>query len=214
VRLKAARTQSCWSKSSSPFIASSEAGGRFDLEVIDRRPGRVVVRVRGKGARALFEGEIGGHRWQRIPATEKRGRVHSSTITIAVLDEAVEAEIALPESELEWSACRSPGAGGQNVQKTDSAVRVKHLPTGIAVRAHESRSYHANRATALERLRDQLAALRRDAAGAARAAERRAQVGSGMRGDKRRTVRVQDDSVVDHLTGRTWRYKQYARGDW
>jgi peptide chain release factor 1 len=88
------------------------------------------------------------------------------------------------------------------------------LPTGIAVRAHESRSYHANRATALERLRARLAKAQRDGDAAARAAERRAQIGSGMRGDKRRTIRVQDDSVVDHLTGRTWRYKEYARGDW
>lgn len=182
--------------------------------MIDRRPGRVVVRVRGKGARALFEGEVGGHRFQRIPPNEKRGRVHSSTITVAVLDEATDADVVIHDAELEWSACRSPGSGGQNVQKTDTAVRVKHLPTGITVRAHESRSYHANRATALERLRERLAKAQRDGDAAARAAERRAQVGSGMRGDKRRTIRVQDDSVVDHLTGRTWRYKEYARGDW
>ena len=172
------------------------------------------MRVSGRGARALFDGEVGGHRWQRIPPTEKRGRVHSSTITVAVLDEDTHATLDIPEADLEWSACRSPGSGGQHVQKTDSAVRVKHLPTGISVRAHEQRSYHANRATALERLRERLEAARRDADVAARAAERRAQVGSGMRGDKRRTVRVQDDSVVDHMTGRSWRYRDYVRGAW
>ena len=172
------------------------------------------MRVRGKGARALFEGEVGGHRWQRTPPTEKRGRVHSSTITVAVLDEQAEATLVIAEADLEWSACRSPGSGGQNVQKTDTAVRVKHVPTGITVRAHEQRSYHANRATALERLRERLLAAQREAATTARATERRLQVGSGMRGDKRRTVRVQDDSVVDHATGRTWRYREYARGDW
>ena len=172
------------------------------------------MRVTGKGVRALFEGEIGGHRWQRIPATEKRGRVHSSTITFAVLDEAAEAVLVIPESDLEWTACRSPGSGGQNVQKTDTAVRVKHVPTGISVRVHESRSYHLNKQNALERLRERLLAAQRDGDAAARAALRRGQVGSGMRGDKRRTIRVQDDSVVDHLTGRTWRYREYARGDW
>lgn len=173
-----------------------------------------MVRVEGKGARPLFEGEAGGHRWQRVPPSEKRGRVHSSTITIAVLDEHVEAALAIRDDELEWTACRSPGSGGQHVQKTDSAVQLTHVPTGIQVRAHEHRSYHANRAAALERLRALLLARERVAAAAARAAERRAQVGSGMRGDKRRTVRVQDGSVVDHLTGRTWRYREYLRGEW
>lgn len=173
-----------------------------------------MLRVTGPGARALFEGEVGGHRWQRIPDTEKRGRVHSSTITVAVLDEATDTTLEIPDSELEWSMCRSPGKGGQNVQKTDSAVQVKHLPTGIFVRAHEQRSQQANKQAALERLRKRLLDAERSEATAARAAERRAQVGSGMRGDKRRTIRVQDDSVVDHLSGRTWRYREYARGNW
>jgi len=140
--------------------------------------------------------------------------VHSSTITVAVLDEEPGATLVIAESDLEWSACRSPGSGGQNVQKTDTAVRVRHLPTGLTVRAHEQRSYHANRATALVRLRERLLAMRREQATTARDAERRAQVGSGMRGDKRRTIRVQDDSVVDHATGRTWRFRDYARGNW
>lgn len=197
-----------------PSTRGSEAGGLFSLEVIDRRPGRAVVRATGAGVRALFEGEVGGHRWQRVSPTEKRGRVHSSTITVAVLDEEHAAELVIPEADLEWSACRSPGSGGQHVQKTDTAVRVKHLPTGISVRAHEQRSYHANRATALERLRERLLQAQRDAEVSARAAERRVQVGSGMRGDKRRTVRVQDDSVVDHETGRAWRFRDHARGAW
>jgi peptide chain release factor 1 len=172
------------------------------------------MRVRGAGARALFEGEAGGHRWQRVPETEKRGRVHSSTITVAVLDDAVDTALVIPESDLEWSVCRSPGNGGQNVQKTDSAVRVTHLPTGLSVRSHETRSYYKNKATVLARLRERLETAQRDAATSARAAERREQVGSGMRGDKRRTIRVQDDTVVDHETGRTWRYRDYARGNW
>jgi peptide chain release factor 1 len=173
------------------------------------------VRVRGAGARELFAGEAGGHRFQRIPPTEKRGRVQSSTITIAVLDEAVaELPLVIPEHELEWSTCRSSGDGGQHLQKTDSAVQVKHVPTGMLVRSEQGRSQHKNRELALERLRAKLADAQRTAAHAARDAERRGQVGSGMRGDKRRTIRVQDDSVVDHLTGRTWRYRDYVRGAW
>ncbi len=168
----------------------------------------------GKGARALFEGEAGGHRWQRIPETEKRGRVHSSTITVAVLDEQAASELVIRDEDLEWTTCRSPGKGGQHVQKTDSAVQVTHLPTGVQVRSHGDRSQHNNRLDALAKLRAKLEGAQRDGARAARAADRRDQVGSGMRGDKRRTIRVQDDSVVDHLTGRTWRFRDYQRGAW
>ena len=173
-----------------------------------------MFRAHGEGARELFEGEAGGHRWQRVPANEKRGRVHSSTITVAVLDEEDERELVIPEAELEWSYCRAPGKGGQHVQKTDSAVQVKHVPTGLSVRSHAQRSQHQNREVALATLHERLARTRRDETTAARAAERRTQVGSGMRGDKRRTVRAQDGTVVDHLTGRTWRLRDYERGDW
>jgi peptide chain release factor 1 len=173
-----------------------------------------VFRASGPGARELFDGEAGGHRWQRIPPNEKRGRVHSSTITVAVLAEEIDAELVIRVDELDWATCRAPGKGGQHVQKTDSAVQVTHLPTGLQVRSHDQRSQHQNRALALERLRDRLETAQREAAGAARASERRAQIGSGMRGDKRRTIRVQDGTVLDHATGRTWRLRDYERGDW
>lgn len=172
------------------------------------------MRVSGAGARALFAGEVGGHRWQRIPANDKRGRVHSSTITVAMLDEERETTVEIRDEDLEWAACRSPGKGGQHVQKTDTAVQLTHVPTGIQVRAHEYKSYHRNRATALARLRNCLLDRKRIAEAATRAAERRAQVGSGMRGDKRRTIRVQDGTVLDHVTGQTWRYRDYVRGEW
>lgn len=173
-----------------------------------------MFRASGPGARELFQGETGGHRFQRVPPNERRGRVHSSTITVAVLDEEHERELVIPEDDLEWTTCRSPGKGGQHVQKTDSAVQVTHLPTGLQVRSHEGRSQRQNRLDALRKLRERLLQARREAASAARAADRRGQVGSGMRGDKRRTVREQDGVVVDHETGRTWRYRDYVRGDW
>ncbi|MEO7097139.1 MAG: peptide chain release factor-like protein [Polyangiales bacterium] len=178
------------------------------------RAGFALLRVTGRGGRALFAGEVGGHRWQRVPPTEKRGRIQSSTITVAVLDEEVPTTVELPESDLEWTACRSPGKGGQHVQKTDSAVQVTHLPTGIYVRSHDGRSQFANKQDALDKLHEKLLDAAREAASSARAAERRGQVGSGMRGDKRRTIRAQDDSVVDHLTGKSWRLRDYERGNW
>ncbi len=182
--------------------------------MIDERPGHVELRIRGAGARSLFEAEAGGHRWQRVPPTEKRGRVHSSTITVAVLDPPAEHELVIPDRDLEWDTCKASGSGGQHLQKTESAVHVVHRPTGIAVRCQSERSQHANRIIAMTVLRARLAERLANEAGAERAALRRAQIGSGMRGDKRRTIRVQDDLVTDHLTGRTWRYRDYVRGAW
>lgn len=176
-----------------------------------------MCRARGAGVRALFAGEAGGHRWQRVPPTERRGRVHSSTITVAVLADSalVDAEtVPLDERDLEWSIARASGSGGQHLQKTDSAVLLRHVPSGLVVKAQGTRSQHQNREIALATLRTRLAEAARTRARAARDGERRTQVGSGQRGDKRRTIRVADDSVVDHATGRTWRYRDYVRGDW
>lgn len=140
--------------------------------------------------------------------------MHSSTITVAVLPEPVATAIALPARDLEWSACRASGAGGQHLQKTDSAVQLRHLPTGLTVRCEGQRSQHQNREVALATLRARLAAAAAAAQDRDRGDARRRQVGSGMRGDKRRTVRAQDGTVLDHLTGRTWRLRDYERGDW
>jgi peptide chain release factor 1 len=205
---------SCWSKSNSPSTCDSEAGGRFSVAVVERRPGLVIAHVTGRGARALFEGEAGGHRYQRVPPTEKRGRVQSSTITVAILDEPEQHELVIREEDLKWSMCRASGKGGQHLQKTDSALQLLHLPTGIRVRSEGERSQRQNRTVALLMVRDRLGKIQRDLAAEARAAARRGQIGSGMRGDKRRTVRVQDDTVHDHVTGRVWRYRDYVRGAW
>lgn len=189
-------------------------GGSFDLEDIDLRAGLCVLRVCGRGVAALFTGEAGGHRWQRVPPTERRGRVHTSTVTVAVLPEPAAHELVVREADLEWQAMRATGSGGQHLQKTDSAVRVRHLPTGLEVRCQAERSQSANREAALRLLRARLADAAREQVLGARADERRRQVGSGQRGDKRRTIRVQDDQVTDHVDGRTWSFKRYARGDW
>ena len=195
-------------------MAGSEAGGVFDLELVEHLPGLIVFRAVGRDADAVFRDEPGGHRWQRIPPTEKRGRVHSSTITVAVMEEPTEAQVRLDPRDLDMDFCRGSGAGGQKRNKTESAVVIRHVPSGLVVRCETERSQHQNRATALALLRSRLWAAEQERRAGGIAATRRAQVGSGMRGDKRRTVRVQDGAVTDHVTGRRWALREYLRGEW
>jgi peptide chain release factor 1 len=162
----------------------------------------------------VFRDEPGGHRWQRVPPNEKRGRVHTSTITVAVLPEATEAQVHLDPRDLDVDTCRGTGAGGQKRNKTESTVVIRHRPSGLVVRCETERSQHQNRATALALLRSRLLAAAEEARTSAVAAARRGQVGSGMRGDKRRTIRCQDGVVLDHVTGRRWALRAYERGDW
>jgi len=173
-----------------------------------------VLCVSGRGATALFAGEAGGHRWQRVPETEKRGRVHTSTITVAVLEEPRHVDQTIRPEDVDVETMRGSGAGGQHRNKTDSAVRARHRPTGIEVRCEAERSQHRNRELAMLVLSARVAELTRSAVQGARDADRRQQLGSGMRGCKIRTIRVQHDVVVDHQTGRQWALKQYLRGDW
>ena len=140
--------------------------------------------------------------------------MHTSTITVAVLPEEAEVAVRIPDNDLDWSTCRGTGAGGQARNTTDSTVLLTHRPTGLQVRCETSRSQQHNRVAALALMRAKLWALERDRLHAARAQERRAQLGSGMRGDKRRTIRSQDGTVVDHVTGRRWELRAYLRGNW
>lgn len=189
-------------------------GGSFSVEIVEERPGLTILRVTGRFASETFGEEAGGHRWQRIPPTERRGRVHTSTVTVAVLPEPTPLQLKIAESDLEWATCRGSGAGGQHRNKTESAVVLKHVPTGVTVRCESERSQRQNRETALGLLRARIWEARQEEAATKRDAKRRQQVGSGMRGDKRRTVAVQRDEVVDHVTGQRWQFKAYARGDW
>lgn len=202
--------------SSSEFTCDTRSAAVFDLTLLDEQPGIAVVRVRGRGnsAEHAFAEEAGGHRWQRIPPNDKRGRMQTSTITIAVLPEPTElARAKISAEDIVVKASRGSGAGGQHRNKTNSAIDMVHVPTGIVIHSESQRSQHQNRALAAERLAARITSLERDANRAVRDAERRTQVGSGMRGDKRRTIRCQDDSVVDHPTGRSWRVKDYLRGE-
>ena len=172
------------------------------------------MRVSGQSATDTFAHEAGGHRWQREPPTERRGRVHTSTVTVAVFPEPEPAQLNLREADLRWITRRGSGPGGQARNKLETAVELTHVPTGLVVRCQSERSQLQNKRSALAVLRARLHARTMTAAADAENAARRAQVGSGMRGDKRRTIRVQDGQVHDHVTGRRWRLADYLRGAW
>jgi peptide chain release factor 1 len=195
-------------------MPTSRRGGVFDLEVIDDRPGLVQVIVSGAGTRATFQHEGGGHRWQRIPPTEKRGRVQTSTVTVAVLDPDAVVGQALDPRDVDVVTTRGSGPGGQNRNKTDSCVIATHRPSGLQVRIDNERSQHQNKATAFKVLAARLYESERDKQAALREEDRRRQVGTGMRGDKVRTYRSQDDQVNDHRTGQRWRLQDWVRGNW
>lgn len=180
--------------------------------MIDERPGFLCFTAKGSGAARWFRHEAGGHRWQRVPPNEKRGRVHSSTVTVVVLEPARAEAVEIRPEDLDEGFCRGSGSGGQHRNKTSTAVHLRHLPSGLHVRVDGGRSQSINRQTALELLRARLQAQRDGAAEAERWAERKAQAGSGMRGDKIRTVQVQGDVVVDHRRGTRMSYRRYVRG--
>jgi peptide chain release factor 1 len=179
-----------------------------------RGAGFAVLRVTGREAERCFAREGGGHRWQRVPPNEKRGRVHTSTVTVVVLPEPTPLELELDPRDLVISTCRASGNGGQHLQRTESAVQIKHVPTGVMVRCESERSQLQNRASALAVLRARLLEREREGRRTERERARREQAGSGMRGDKRRTVRCQDATVTDHVTGQRWSLREYERGDW
>ncbi len=135
-------------------------------------------------------------------------------MTVAVLPEPVANVIVINDKDLEWKFCRASGNGGQHLQKTDSAVQLTHLPTKVMVRCQNERSQLQNKMSALAVLRARLWERQREADQSGRAADRRQQVGSGMRGDKRRTIRVRDGVVTDHVLGQQWPLAKYLAGEW
>jgi peptide chain release factor 1 len=193
----------------------------WKVEVLSESPGEhggykeIISRVVGRGAWSRLKFESGTHRVQRVPATEAQGRIHTSACTVAILPELEEIdEVTLNPADLRVDTFRASGAGGQHVNKTDSAIRITHLPTGIVVECQDERSQHKNRSRALALLRARLLEAEQQKQTAEQAQERRLQVGSGDRSERIRTYNYPQGRVTDHRINLTlYRLSSIVDGD-
>jgi peptide chain release factor 1 len=194
---------------------------KWQVELISESPGdmggykEVIARVVGQGVYARLKFESGGHRVQRVPETEAQGRIHTSACTVAVLPEADPvADITINPSEIRIDTFRASGAGGQHVNKTDSAVRITHLPTGIVVECQDDRSQHRNRAQAMAVLASRLVDRERQERQQKEAATRKSLIGSGDRSERIRTYNFPQGRVTDHRINLTlYKIDQIMDGD-
>ncbi|OAG72688.1 peptide chain release factor 1 [Gluconobacter japonicus] len=197
---------------------SEQNGWRFEVmeyaesEVAGLKEGMATISGRSVFARLKYESGV--HRVQRVPATESQGRIHTSTVTVAVLPEAEEVDVTINDDDLRIDVYRASGAGGQHVNKTESAVRITHIPTGVVVAMQEEKSQHKNRAKAMKILRARLYERQRLAAHESRAADRKSQVGTGDRSERIRTYNFPQGRVTDHRINLTlYKIERIMAGD-
>ena len=173
-----------------------------------------IVSMQGKGAFGMLKYESGVHRVQRVPKTETSGRVHTSAATVAVMPEAEDVDIEILDADLKIDTYRASGAGGQHVNKTESAIRITHIPTGLVVTCQDESSQHKNRAAALKVLKSRMLAAEQEKVAAERAAERRSLVSTGDRSAKIRTYNYSQGRVTDHrINFTTYRLNEILDGD-
>jgi len=174
----------------------------------------IIAEISGRGPFAKLKFESGVHRVQRVPNTETQGRIHTSAATVAVLPEAEEVDVKINDADLKIDTMRSSGAGGQHVNKTESAIRVTHVPSGVVIYVQAERSQHKNKATAMAMLRAKLYDLERTKLDSARAAERKGQIGSGDRSERIRTYNFPQGRVSDHRINLTlYKLPQVMEGE-
>ena len=186
------------------YVNETELGGFKEISFM----------ITGEGAYSRLKFESGVHRVQRVPETESQGRIHTSTATVAVLPEAQEVDIEINPADLQIDTFRSSGAGGQHINKTESAIRITHIPTGTVVECQDERSQHKNREKAMRVLRSRILETEREKQESSIAGERRQQVGTGDRSERIRTYNYPQGRISDHRIGLTvYKLEQFLNGD-
>lgn len=193
-----------------PPTSALVGGVGFDISRTQNSGGKIDLMVDGADL-SLWRKEVGGHRWQHTSGIGRKARTHTSTVTVAVIPVVARAGVELRDCDLSIEKMRGSGAGGQHRNVTESAVRVRHIPSGLEARICSERSQHQNMRIAREVLIARLSQMQDGVAASSLSAER-AKAGSGMRGDKIRTYRECDDLVTDHVTGQKFRLRDFMRG--